>query len=557
MKNEIEKFEGVRVISLGGFGQVTGNMFLYETEKDILVVDCGVSFPTGKMLGVDLTIPDVSYLLAPEKLKKLKGIIISHGHDDHMAALPYILPKLPKVPVFGSRWALALVKNKLEEFHQKVWLEEVGQGKRVSLGDFSVEFVEVTHSVPETLHLIISSPAGIFYHAADFKLDLNPVMGRPSDQKLMSEMGKKGVLCLLSDCLNAEREGFTPPEAKLSEVFQKAITSCQGGFWVTMMSSNISRIKQAIDVSIGAGRQVVLVGRSVEKNMELALRLGYLRFPSNVFLPVRQAERKPPSSLTFIVAGSQAQAGSALERVAGGQHRLKIGKKDKIVFSTDAIPGNELAVYHMVDDLCRLGAEVVYADVLNEVHVSGHGSSGDLRKLIQLIKPEFLLPIGGNYRHMIAYQKMAIKEGYSENHVLLPDDGQTLRFLKSKQVLFDKKVPVKSVMVDALGVGDVGNVVLRDRQVLSEEGIVVILMIIETDTQSLVKDPEILTRGFVFVKTSESLLRQAEIEAKRVFLKTNKGHSHLTREEVQGALEKFFFEKTGRRPMILTQFIEL
>lgn len=556
MKKIQKTFEGVKIVSLGGFGQVTGNMFLYETDKDIIVVDCGISFPSEEMLGVDLTIPDISYLLKKEKVKKLKGIVLSHGHDDHIGALRYILPQLPKVPVYGSRWALALAANKLEEFGKKAHFEEVGQGKKIRLGNFSVEFIEVTHSIPETLHLVISSPVGIFYHAADFKLDLHPVMGKPADQELITKVGRRGVLCLASDCLRAEKEGFTPPESKLKEVFEREISSCQGRFLVTTVSSNISRLKQAIEVSIKDNRRVVLVGRSIEKNVELALKLGYLKFSKKIFLSVAEAEARPPSSLTLLVAGSQAQPGSALERIVGGEHKVKIREKDKIVFSTDSIPGNEVAIYRLIDDLYRLGAEVSYADISSDIHVSGHGCSEDLKKLIQLTNPQFLLPIGGNFRHMVAYQKMAMKAGFKRQRILLPDGGQTLQFFKGEKVSFGRQIPTRSVMVDALGVGDVGNVVLRDRQVLSEEGIVVAVITVDSASRSLITEPDILTRGFVYVKASEELLKKAQQEVKKVFSHPKKD-LRLAREEVQEKLGKFFFKKTGRRPMILTQIVEV
>lgn len=548
--------EGIRVISLGGFANITGNMFLYESPRDIIVVDCGVSFPSEEMLGVDLTIPDISYLQKKEKRRKLKGIILSHGHDDHISALPYILPKLPKVPVFGSRWALTLARDKMEEFGKEGQFEQVSQGKKIRLGDFSVEFVEVTHSIPETLHLVISSPVGIFYHAADFKLDLRPVMGKPADQDLIAEIGRRGVLCMASDCLRAEKEGFTPSESKLKEVFEREITSCQGRFFVTAISSNLSRLKQAIEVSIAQGRKVVLVGRSIEKNIALALKFGYLKFSPKTFLSIKEAEKRSPSSLTLLVAGSQAQRGSALERIAAGEHQINIRPKDKVVFSTDPIPGNEVGIYQLIDNLYRLGAQVSYTDILSDLHVSGHGASGDLKKLIQLVKPRFLLPIGGNFRHMVAYQKLANGLGYKDEEVLLPDDGQTILFSPDRKTRFDKKIPVRSVLVDALGVGDVGNVVLRDRQVLSKEGIVVVVVVVDSATKKLILPPDILTRGFVYVKRSEKLLKEAEEEVDRIFLKPPRNF-RLAREKIQESLEKFFLEKTGRRPMILTQLVEV
>jgi len=549
--------KSVKIISLGGFGQVTNNMFVYETEKDILIVDCGIGFPTEEMRGVDLLIPDISYLAS--KKEKIRGFIISHGHYDHIGALPYVLPQLGKLPVFGSKWALALAKEKLSEFGFGANFQEISEGKKLFLGDFQVEFIQVTHSIPETMHLVILTPIGIFYHAADFKLDLTPVMGKPTDQNLISQVGKRGVFCLASDCLRAERPGFTPPESKLQDMFEREIKTCSGRFFVTAMSSDISRFKQAIEVSQKHKRKVVLVGRSVEKNIELALKLSYLKFPQNLFLLIKEAKRFPSSSLTLLVAGSQGQIGSALEKIVAGEHEIKIEKGDKIVFSTDYIPGNEVAIYTLIDEIMRQGGEVSYPDVTSDIHVSGHGSSSDLKKLIEMIKPKFLLPIGGNFRHMVAYKKLAQGLGFEENKIILPDNGQIIKFFEDGKVDLSEVVEVKTIMVDALGVGDVGNVVLRDRKILSQEGIVVAIIVLDQATFELVGEPEIVTRGFVYVKESERLLKEAKVEIKKVLAKwrTRRREFRFVLGDLQEHLEKFFFQKTGRRPLILTQVIKV
>ena len=549
--------KSVKIISLGGFGQVTNNMFVYETEKDILIVDCGIGFPTEEMRGVDLLIPDISYLAS--KREKIRGLIISHGHYDHIGALPYILPQLGGLPVFGSKWALALAKEKLSEFGIGANFQEISEGKKLFLGDFQVEFIQVTHSIPETMHLVISTPIGIFYHAADFKLDLTPVMGKPTDQNLIAKVGERGVFCLLSDCLRAERQGFTPPESKLQEMFEREIKTCEGRFFVTAMSSDISRFKQAIEVSQKHKRKVVLVGRSVEKNIELALKLSYLKFPQNLFLSTKEARKFPSSSLTLLVAGSQGQAGSALEKIVAGEHEIKIEKQDKIVFSTDYIPGNETAIYALIDEIMRQGGEVSYPEITSDIHVSGHGSSSDLKKLIEMIKPKFVLPIGGNFRHMIAYKKLAQKAGFREDQIILPTGGQIVKFQSDGKVDFSQTVEVKTVMVDALGVGDVGNVVLRDRKVLSEEGMVVAIIVVDQLTFKLVGEPEIVTRGFIYVKQSEKLIMETKEEIKKILGKWigKRTNFRFVREDLQDSLEKFFFKKTGRRPIILTQVIKV
>jgi len=548
----------LKIISLGGFGHVTKNMFVYETAREIIIVDCGVGFPEEEMLGVDLVIPDITYLL--QKKDKIKAIFLSHGHDDHIGALPYVLPQLgERLPIFAPKWAKALVEDKLSEFGIIPNIEEIGEGKRVNVGDFSVEFVKVTHSIPDTLHLIIKTPVGLIYHAADFKLDLRPIMGAPTNQTLIKEVGQRGVLCLLSDCLRAENPGFTPPEARLEEVFEQEISNCPGKYIVTTMSSNVSRLKQAIDVSLRHNRKIVLVGRSVEKSIAIATKLKYLSYPKEVFLPKKVINNYPPSALTLLVAGSQGQLGSALDRLVAGEiEGIKIKSGDKVVFSSDFIPGNETTIYNLIDNIYRLGAEVAYSDIRSDIHVSGHGAQGDLGKLMELVRPRYLVPIGGNYRHMVAYKKLAEKNGFHSEQVLLKDAGQVIEFDEKGLVQTKEKVKVGQVMVDALGVGDVGDVVLRDRKILSQEGMVVAILPLDQNTNRLAGEPEIVSRGFVYIRENLELLGEAK---KGIFRKLKEMSGIVTqrliRQKVQEFLEKFFFEKTGRRPMVLVVIFEI
>ena len=549
----------LKIISLGGFGHVTKNMFVYETEKEIIIVDCGVGFPEAGMLGVDLVIPDISYLL-PKK-DKIRALFLSHGHDDHIGALPYLLPQLgERLPIFAPKWAKALVEDKLAEFGITPNIEEIGEGKRVNVGDFSIEFVKVTHSIPDTLHLIIKTPVGLIYHAADFKLDLRPIMGQPTNQELIREVGKKGVLCLLSDSLRSENPGFTPPEARLEEVFEDEIADCQGKYIVTTMSSNVSRLKQAIDVSLKHGRKIVLVGRSIEKSIDIATKLKYLSYPKDTFLPKKIINRYPAHTLTLLVAGSQGQLGSAMDRMVGGEiEGIKIKPGDKVVFSSDFIPGNETPIYSMIDDIYRQGADVAYSDIRSDIHVSGHGAQGDLSKLMEMVKPRYLVPIGGNYRHMVAYKKLAEKNGFKPEQILIKDAGEVIEFNESGLVPTKEKVEVGQVMVDALGVGDVGNVVLRDRKILSKEGMVVAILPLDQNTLQLDGEPEIVSRGFVYIRENLELLEETKRGVAKIINETHGGRVNLrlVRQNVQDYLEKFFFTKTGRRPMVLVVIIEV
>lgn len=547
----------LKIISLGGFGNVTKNMYVYETEQDIIIVDCGVGFPEEEMLGVDLVIPDISYLL--KRKEKIRAMFITHGHDDHIGAIPYILPKISEhLPIFAPRWAKALIEDKAKEFNLIPNVEEVGEGKRVKVGSFSIEFVKVTHSIPDTLHLVIETPVGRIYHAADFKLDLTPVIGVPANQEVIRKIGEKGVLCLLSDCLRSENPGFTPPEVKLNEDFEREISDTVGKFLFTTMSSNISRLKQAIDVSLDHNRKIVLVGQSVEKNVELAQKLGYFSYPKDTFIPKKIINRFLPSGLTLLVAGSQGQLGSAMERLVADEiEQVKLKPGDKVVFSSDIIPGNEVPIYSLIDDIYRTGASVAYSEASGPLHVSGHGSQGDLGKLMEMVKPKYLIPIGGNYRHFIAYRRLAERNNFKTDQVIILDGGQVVCFGENGGVNLKEKIQVGQVMVDALGVGDVGNVVLRDRQILAEEGVVVAILPIGQQEHKLQDDPEIISRGFVYIKENFDLLNQARDGVKKVLRHPAKMEHRLIRQLVQEFLERFFFEKTGRRPMVLVVIIEV
>lgn len=538
---------------------MTENMFVYETERDILIIDCGVGFPEQEMLGVDLVIPDVTYL--KDKKEKIRGLILTHGHEDHVGGLPYILPQLPKnLPVYGSKWAITLSRAKLEEFGIFANLNEIDENTKLNLSGFSLEFIKVTHSIPDTYHIVIKTAIGNFYHGGDFKFDLTPVLGQPANQGRIQEIGRQGVLCLLSDCLRSENTGFTPPEAKISEMFEQEISSCPGSFFMTTMSSNISRLKQAIEVSLRHGRRVVPVGRSIEKNLELATKLKYLDYAKSTYLNKKEARNLPANKLTYLVAGSQGQVGSALDRIVADEvESVKFKKGDKVVFSSDAIPGSETAIYNIIDNIYRLGAEVVHPDIHDNLHVSGHGSQGDLGKLMDLIRPKYIIPIGGEFRHMVAYRKLAVSRGFREEQVILADGGQVNEFLADGTVKTKQKIETRRVMVDALGVGDVGNVVLRDRKILSEEGIVIAVITIDQNRHSLIGDPEIVTRGFIYIKENLAFLKLTGERIRQILKNVGRERidSRFLRQKVQAELEEFFFEKTGRRPMVLPVIIEV
>jgi len=552
----------IRIIPLGGLGEVTKNMFLYEYLpdgrgiSDILVVDCGVGFPDEVMFGVDLVIPDSSYLL--DKREKVRGIILTHGHEDHIAALPYILPKV-KAPVFGTRLTAALAEVKLREFAINTKINIITENQTLHFGPFEVSPVHVTHSIPDAVNFIIKTPVGTFYHGSDFKFDPTPIDRKQTEVGKIARAGANGVLCLLSDCVRSEKPGYTLSEEVIEDTLEKEIRECPGKLIFTTQSSNISRIEQAIKVAVRHNRKIAFFGRSMEQNSEVSHRLGYLHWPQNMLLREREIKKFPAKELFLIVAGSQGQASSALSRTANQDHKfLTIKEGDTVVFSADPIPGNENAVHSLIDQLTILGARVFYSDVLDELHVSGHAAQNELMLMLSLVRPKYVLPIGGTFRQMKQYAILAEKMGYQKQQIILPQDGQTLEFDSLGKVNFGPKLELKNIMVDGLGVGDVGNVVLRDRQTMATDGIVVIVVPIEGAT-GRVSSPDIISRGFVYMKESGELIDKAKLIVLNS-LRLQKGRIvdwQFVKKQIGGNLEEFLYKETGRRPMILPVVVEV
>jgi ribonuclease J len=550
--------EPLRIISLGGFGKVTSNMFAYEYGPDIVIVDCGMGFPTEDMLGVDIIIPDISYLYS--KMDKIRGMVITHGHEDHTGALPYILPRLHNIPVYASRLTAHLIMEKLADYqNMPKQINILIPGTILKLGRFTVESVRISHSIPDATNLIIKTPVGTVFHASDFKFDFTPVDGVLPDVGRIAAAGNEGVKLLLSDSLGSERKGHTPSERTLGDMFEREITTCDGRFFVTTMSSNISRWRQAAEAAIRHGRRVAISGRSIDRNIQVASRLGYLNLPQTAFVELKDVKKLPPKNVCVLIAGSQAQSGSALERLATQDHKeLEVIPGDKIVFSSDYIPGNESAVQTLIDSLSHLGATVVYSGITDDLHVSGHGSQQDLLLMMALTRPAYLLPIGGTYRHMVQYRHLANDMGYADNKVLLPSANQTIEMYPNL-VKFGPSIDIKNVMVDGLGVGDVGNIVLRDRQHLAEEGVLVTVMEINQNDFSELVNLELISRGFVFDKGNSSLLNQASDQVRAAFTK-RKGKIESERQARQltiDILERYLFDQTHRRPMILPVVVQV
>jgi len=432
--------EVLKIISFGGFGNVTQNLFVYEYQGQLLMIDCGVGFVEKLHRKTELVVPDFNYLL--QNQDKIKAIIFTHGHEDHIAGLPFFLTKVKKpIPIYASRWSAALIEEKLEEYHLHAKINIVDSQSHLDLGPFKIDFVFITHSIPDSYHLVIRTPVGLVYHGSDFKFDWTPVTGKQSEVGKIAQFGHEGVTLLLSDCLRSENAGYTLSEQMIEESFEREIRDCRGKFFVTTMSSNVSRWQQALNVIAAHRRRAVVVGRSVEKVVSIAVRLGYLKLPPGVVIPLKKAGGFLPQQLAFLISGSQAQSGSALEKVVRGEHRqIKIKPGDKVVFSTDYIPGNEIAIHHLIDRLSYLGADVSYSEISDDIHVSGHGAQADLALLISLTRPKWLLPIGGAFRQMKQYALLAQRMGFEEKQILLPEKSQTIELRADGQVRFGPKI---------------------------------------------------------------------------------------------------------------------
>ena len=555
--------DSLRIIPIGGIGNVTKNMYVYEYRydgkvKDILLVDCGIGFPEPEMYGVDLLLPDIRYI---ERYRdKVRGLVFTHGHDDHIGGISYLIPRLGKIPMWAPTLAAAFANIKLKETATKAQVMPIRFNQLLRVGPFSVSFIRVTHSVPDTSHLVITTPVGTFYHGSDFKFDMDPLDGKLSELSRINEVGRQGVVCLLTDCLGSERSGFTASEQIIGETLKKELALCRGKFIFTTQSSNISRIQLAVELGIAAGRKIAFLGRSIDKNVEASVGLGYMRFSQDHIVRDRDLKRIPPEKQFLIVAGAQGQPGSALSRMANGAHQFAtIAEGDTVVFSADPIPGNEHSVGALIDQIYRMGARVSYSDIMEDLHVSGHGSQGDLMLLLSAVGPRYVLPIGGTYRHMMQYRRLAEDLGYDKRSVLIPEEGDVLEFRPGVPPKVVETLELENVMVDGLGIGDVGHVVLRDRQTIATEGIVVVILPMQKSTGRITGRPEIVSRGFVYMKGSGNLLD----EAKKVIvqsLKLKKGRIidwQYVRKQVEENLGMYLVKKTGRRPLIVTVIVEV
>jgi ribonuclease J len=547
----------LKIVPLGGLSEIGKNMMLMEYENDIIVIDAGLMFPGEEMLGIDLVIPDISYLL--ENKEKIRGIVITHGHEDHIGALPYLLPQL-EVPVYSTKLTNGLIEVKLKERKALAGakLKVVPYGGQVNLGKFKVEFFPVCHSIPDAAGLIIHSPLGTIVHSGDFKLDYTPVDGKPTDLSRLAQLGAQGVLLLLSDSTYAELPGYTPSERLVGESLDRVMAKAPGRVIVTTFSSLVSRIQQVIDAAARHERRVFIIGRSMTDIVKMTLELGYLKAPEGILARIDELKNTPHNKVVFVTTGSQGEPTSALVRIANRDHRhVHILHGDTVVLSATPVPGNEALINRTVDNLFRQGAQVLY-DKVAQVHVHGHGSQEELKLLLNLVKPRFFMPVHGEFRHLSFHAKLAQSVGIPEKNIFLLEDGDVLE-LGQWSGKVDGKVSSGNVYVDGLSVGDVGPVVLRDRRMLSRDGIVMVIITVNRQTGKLVGRPDIVSRGFVDTREAKDMIEESrDIVAKAL------DHSGARPADwgfiyakVRDILHKFYYDQTKRRPMILPVMVKV
>lgn len=547
----------MRIIPLGGLDQIGMNITAFEYGNDIIVVDCGLAFPEDDMLGIDLVIPDITYL--EENSDRVKAFVITHGHEDHIGALPYVL-KVLNVPVYGTRLTIALIEGKLKEhgISELVETNVVESGDVITLGNISVEFIKTNHSISDACALAITSPAGTIIHTGDFKVDYTPVIGEPINLSRFAELGQKGVLAIMCDSTNAERQGFTQSEKTVGRTFDGIFADHMNArILVATFSSNVDRVQQIIDTAYRYGRKVVLEGRSMVNIIQTATEIGYINIPEGTLIDISEVNNYPAEKTVIITTGSQGEAMAALSRIASNIHRkLSIKPGDVVIFSSNPIPGNEKAVFKVINELTLKGAEVIFQDA----HVSGHACQEEIKLLYTLVKPKYAIPVHGEHRHLMAQKNIAKSLGMQNENIFILTNGQVVEIGQDGARVLDEMVHTGAVFVDGLGVGDVGNAVLRDRQRLADDGILIVTMTLEPGTTNVVSGPLVVSRGFVYVKESDELMIEANevvMEAMDKLADRDITSRNKIREAIKDALSGFIWKRIKRNPMILPIIMDL
>ncbi len=555
-KKENENVSKLKIIPLGGLEQIGMNITAFEYEDSIIVVDCGLSFPDDDMLGIDLVIPDVTYL--KENADKVKGFMITHGHEDHIGALPYVLREI-NVPIYATKLTMGIIENKLKEHNLTGTTKRkvVKFGQSINLGKFRIEFIKTNHSIVDAAALAIYSPAGIVVHTGDFKVDYTPVFGDAIDLQRFAEIGKKGVLALMCDSTNAERPGFTQSEKTVGKTFDTLFTEhSDTRIIIATFASNVDRVRQIINSAYKFGRKVVVEGRSMVNIIETATSLGYLEIPDKTLIDIEQLKNYPNEKTVIITTGSQGESMAALSRMAGNIHKkISIGPGDTVIFSSNPIPGNEKAVTNVINELLIKGADVIFQDV----HVSGHACQEEIKLIYSLVHPKYAIPVHGEYKHLKAQARIAKELGIPKENIFILSSGDVLE-LDSHEAKVTDRVPVGTILVDGLGVGDVGNIVLRDRQHLAEDGILIVVLALDGYSDQLVSGPDIVSRGFVYVRESDELMEEArQVVDEAVHGCLDRGISDWGKIKggIKDSLSDFVWKKTKRRPMILPIIMEV
>lgn len=556
MKEKSTDLKGLKIIPLGGLEQIGMNITAFEYEDSIIVVDCGLSFPEDDMLGIDLVIPDVTYL--KENISKVKGFVITHGHEDHIGALPYVLKDI-NVPVYATKLTVGIIENKLKEHNllKSTKRKVIKYGQSINLGCFRIEFIRTNHSIADAASLAIFTPVGLIVHTGDFKVDYTPVFGSTIDLQRFGELGKKGVLALMCDSTNIDRPGYTMSESSVGKTFDNIFAeSSKSRIIVATFASNVDRVQQIINSASKYGRKVVIEGRSMVNIITTAKELGYITMPENILIDIEQMKNYPDEQIVLITTGSQGEAMAALPRMAASIHKkISIKPGDTVIFSSTPIPGNEKPVFKVINELSMKGAKVIFQDT----HVSGHACQEEIKLIYALTKPKYAIPVHGEFRHLMKHKELAQTMGVPKDNVFVISTGDVLEF-KDEHVGVVGKVPAQGIFVDGLGVGDVGNIVLRDRQHLSENGLLIVVVTLEKYTNQILSGPDIVSRGFVYVRESENLMEEARLvvsEALEKCLSKNTTDWGKMKTVVKDSLSDFVWKKTKRNPMILPIIMEV
>ncbi len=548
----------VRVIPLGGLNEIGKNMTVFEYKNEIIIVDCGLSFPEDEMLGIDIVIPDFSYL--QKNRAKIKALFITHGHEDHIGAIPYFLKKFPEVPVYGTRLTLGMIENKLKEHGIRAMLMDVKHGDVIKKGEFKVEILRMTHSIADSTGLAIHTPEGVIFHTGDFKIDYTPLEGMPIDFQKLAMLGGNGVLLMMADSTNAERRGYTASERTVGETIDTIFSEAQGRIIIATFASNVYRIQRIVDVAVKYGKRVAISGRSMVNVVAVASELGYLKIPKGVLVDINKLRSVKDNEIVIITTGSQGEPMSALTRMANSEHKIvQIKKGDTVIFSSNPIQGNEKTVSNIVNKLFEKGANVINS-VVADIHVSGHAYQEELKLIHSIIRPRFFMPVHGEYRHLLAHSHLAESLGMKKENIFMMENGMVLELDRKHASILPNPVSTGNILVDGLGVGDVGNIVLRDRKLLSEGGLIIAVAAISKATGKVASGPEIISRGFVYVRESEDLIESARAAVKarldRYEAEGVKDWSTM-KNGVRDELRDFIYKQTKRSPVILPIFIEV